>query len=624
MKKPFTYNSSLLSLISAVVTVVFIILAVGSIPLAYQEVEFETTYDEATGLFTQKKYLFEVDEEEDEYIYRLAETTVGKKDKYGAWIGPVKVTHIDYNKDEYIEYGLFEGGERNGYSERYLARRIGEIDTLGTDMYLNGRYVGKVEKSAQMKADELSAWQILSNEYPWYVHTINGRGYSNDELKALTDTIEALLALKEFDAWEFEDFYDDIIDELDFNSPFEEILASNSEVTSDIVIKNAKKDPFRMAVIDYYWSPGKTIYEIIINDYYSYYRSRFDRDGKREHFERFCSDIQDSLKNYPPVGISDPFLTDSVNSYLYTILYTIVMGDDDDDELSGNPNAELLKSASLSSFPEIRSKSDLPSVLKNMPAGKLSRYLRKSGSSIITKHASVSEYDINSFATSIVLDIYLRAYEKSDIIREAVEKAWCLKNGAASEPVVVTLQAKNLTDTSVEITGLVIWDGGDPVYLRGITWADFYEPTISDNKIEAGAGTGEFKVTISGLEKGKTYHARSYAYNDRGRVYGNDIKFTASLISGIDETAVNMNKFLVYPNPAKERATVSFSLGSQERVTLQITDLAGKEVLIKGNESFPQGAHQMNLDLTSLKNGIYICRLITGREVMEQKIIVSR
>lgn len=622
MKKPFTYHSGLLSLVSAVVTVVFIILAVGSIPLAYQEVEFETTYDEATGLFTQKKYLLEFDEEEDEQTFSLIETTVGKKDKYGAWVGPVKVTHFDLGS-EYIEYGLFEGGERNGYSERYLARRIGEIDTLGTDMYLNGRYVGKVEKSARMEADELSAWQILDNEYPWYVHTMNGRGYSNDELKALTDTIEALLALDEIDPYDFEDFYDDIIDELDFNSPFEEILASNSEISGDIVIKNAKKDPFRMAVIDYYWSPEKTIYEIIINDYYSYYRSRFDRDGKREHFERFCSDIQDSLKNYPPVGISDPFLTDSVNSYLYTILFNIVMGDDDD-ELSDNLNAVLLKSASLSSFPEIRSKSDLPSVLKNMPAGKLFGYLRKSGSSIITKYASVSEYDISSFATSIVFDIYSRAYEKSDIIREAVEKAWCLKNGAASEPVVVTLQAKNLTDTSVEITGLVIWDGGDPVYLRGITWADFYEPTISDNNIKAGAGAGEFKVTISGLEKGKTYHARSYAYNDRGRVYGNDIEFTASLTSGIDETVGNLNEFLVYPNPAKERAIVSFSLESQERVTLQITDLAGREVLIRGNESFPQGVHQMNLDLTSLKSGIYICRLITGREVMEQKIIVSR
>ncbi|MFZ5428711.1 MAG: hypothetical protein ACOZDD_00655 [Bacteroidota bacterium] len=93
-------------------------------------------------------------------------------------------------------------------------------------------------------------------------------------------------------------------------------------------------------------------------------------------------------------------------------------------------------------------------------------------------------------------------------------------------PVVTTTPATAITKTSAASGGVVSYDGGAEVTERGIVWGRSAEPTVSDNKITAGTGTGAFVSSLTGLELFTTYHVRAYAMNSAGVAYGSNIQFT--------------------------------------------------------------------------------------------------
>jgi hypothetical protein len=93
-------------------------------------------------------------------------------------------------------------------------------------------------------------------------------------------------------------------------------------------------------------------------------------------------------------------------------------------------------------------------------------------------------------------------------------------------PIVKTTDASAVSTTTASTGGLVTSDGGSDVIARGVCWSTVPTPTIDNNKIAAGAGTGSYPVVISGLTENTTYYVRAYAINKAGTGYGNEISFT--------------------------------------------------------------------------------------------------
>jgi hypothetical protein len=93
-------------------------------------------------------------------------------------------------------------------------------------------------------------------------------------------------------------------------------------------------------------------------------------------------------------------------------------------------------------------------------------------------------------------------------------------------PAVTTAPVTDITKTSAVLNGEVTYDGGGEVTARGLVWSTNENPTVDDNKIDAGAGTGEFSSELTGLTKFTAYHVRAFATNSVGTVYGEDIQFT--------------------------------------------------------------------------------------------------
>ncbi|MFA5417920.1 MAG: SusF/SusE family outer membrane protein [Bacteroidales bacterium] len=93
-------------------------------------------------------------------------------------------------------------------------------------------------------------------------------------------------------------------------------------------------------------------------------------------------------------------------------------------------------------------------------------------------------------------------------------------------PAVSTAVATEITKVSAVSGGEVISDGGAEVIARGIVWSTNADPTLLDNNIAAGSGTGSFVSSITGLTTFTTYHVRAYATNSIGTAYGADVQFT--------------------------------------------------------------------------------------------------
>ncbi len=97
-----------------------------------------------------------------------------------------------------------------------------------------------------------------------------------------------------------------------------------------------------------------------------------------------------------------------------------------------------------------------------------------------------------------------------------------------SLPAVADASVAEITITSVIIKGAVLY-GDPPVNSRGICWSADPEPTIDDNMMIEGSGTGLFSGKISGLTPGTRYYVRIFATNIEGTAYSKSLEINTPL-----------------------------------------------------------------------------------------------
>lgn len=104
-----------------------------------------------------------------------------------------------------------------------------------------------------------------------------------------------------------------------------------------------------------------------------------------------------------------------------------------------------------------------------------------------------------------------------------------------TELFIPTLTTKTLSSigyTSAISGGDISSDGGADVTARGVVWSTLPNPTTDlSTKTTDGAGIGAYVSTLSGLAPGTSYYVRSYASNEIGTSYGNEITFTSKALA---------------------------------------------------------------------------------------------
>ena len=98
---------------------------------------------------------------------------------------------------------------------------------------------------------------------------------------------------------------------------------------------------------------------------------------------------------------------------------------------------------------------------------------------------------------------------------------------------------------------------------------------------------------------------------------------TASLVLDVNEDLTSLNKFMVFPNPSNEIATIAFMGIQGNDIDVKLVNLLGEVVL---HESFTSSStlDNFNIDVSSFSNGVYNVVITSNDKISTQQLQILR
>ena len=85
----------------------------------------------------------------------------------------------------------------------------------------------------------------------------------------------------------------------------------------------------------------------------------------------------------------------------------------------------------------------------------------------------------------------------------------------------------------------------------------------------------------------------------------------------------------IYPNPARNRTTIPFSIGKETKVEIAIYTSSGKKLVTLANGKYKPGSYSVEWNIPVNKrsrevaSGIYFCKMVAQDEVFVKKLIIK-
>ena len=80
--------------------------------------------------------------------------------------------------------------------------------------------------------------------------------------------------------------------------------------------------------------------------------------------------------------------------------------------------------------------------------------------------------------------------------------------------------------------------------------------------------------------------------------------------------------FELFPNPTEGQLTIKSDEKTGGKVSLQVVDVTGKELLSRIDDDMKQGK-EIQLDLSQLPKGIYFLNIESGANTMQRKVVIQ-
>ncbi|RLD76782.1 MAG: hypothetical protein DRJ15_14755, partial [Bacteroidetes bacterium] len=80
----------------------------------------------------------------------------------------------------------------------------------------------------------------------------------------------------------------------------------------------------------------------------------------------------------------------------------------------------------------------------------------------------------------------------------------------------------------------------------------------------------------------------------------------------------------ISPNPARSNLNIAYTLGSSTEVEIVIYDLLGHKIMnVMTNAQHQEGEYNLQLDVSGIRSGIYLCRISTLEGMLSMKLIIQ-
>ncbi len=584
----------LLSILSGLVLGTFVILTIGSLNSTEHILNFAVQY---SRLFTQTgKYVTAI-------AIKTEEVSVyeGYEDKHGLWHGLVRqdVFSIEDGKQLSLMKSRMRHGVRHGITEAVWYKND-KPWKRSVFYYEDGKIKWAKGDQPLLKKhtkDISDAYAYFHNHFPLDECLLHAIGYDTLYLKDFFNALELELYAETFEAEDFDDHYEAALEVLE-ETLYDSIVNDNEALTLLNGFQIVKHHPFRLAVIDSYQESVTQSMKMLESRYSGFISDLEEADISQADLSEFCRQFDSCMASYGNLDLEDPYLIDSIDNRIYRGIFALYESGEEDTETA-------LK---LAVGPGLMAMSGM-------------RYMRVHAFSVL--HDAVELADTPGVAEVILYTIFM-SYLEGDLIKKSVWEAWVRNNELIIVPEVGTGDLKGLTASSANLAGYIFFNGGEPLLKKGVAWGESYDPTVEMNSLSSSVEADSFNLTFKGLEEGKQYYARAFATNSQGTAYGSSLSFIAGEISGV-HFHVNENGGLrVYPNPASDRVSLNFILEHEAQVEISIYGMDGREVYHDTQGLLSSGENFLELDLTGMTEGVYICQLSgNGSILYKQKLLIA-
>ena len=80
----------------------------------------------------------------------------------------------------------------------------------------------------------------------------------------------------------------------------------------------------------------------------------------------------------------------------------------------------------------------------------------------------------------------------------------------------------------------------------------------------------------------------------------------------------------VYPNPAQSNLNMDLNLNEGGNVVVKVVDVTGRTVLTENKGTLNAGEHRLNINTSSLENGVYIYQLMVNSEMTTGRFSIAK
>lgn len=132
-------------------------------------------------------------------------------------------------------------------------------------------------------------------------------------------------------------------------------------------------------------------------------------------------------------------------------------------------------------------------------------------------------------------------------------------------------------------------------------------------------------ITIAAQNGAHLFVSRAIGSQDTIRwtdVYSLDTSLVAAVER--DHTPNSSTLSQNFPNPFNGSTTISYTIPVDERVTLKVFDLLGREVVSLVDGRVEAGSHAVTLDASRLASGLYFYRLTAGKFTDVKKLVLMK